>query len=124
MISILLGTFAHAQAAAAPAGEQPSMLMSLVPLLFVFGVMYFLMLRPQAKRQKEHQKFLSELKRGDEVITSGGILGKVDGLTDMFVTLEIASGVKIRVVRSQVATSGKIADLTKNNNSAPAQAKD
>ena len=121
MISILLGTFAHAQAAAAPAGEQPSMLMSLVPLIFVFGVMYFLMLRPQAKRQKEHQKFLSELKRGDEVITSGGLLGKIDGLTDYFVTLEIANGVKVRVVRSQVAASGKIADLTKNTNSAPAQ---
>lgn len=121
MFSILLSSFAHAQAAAAPVGEQPSMLMSMVPLLFVFGVMYVLMLRPQAKQRKEHQKFLSELKRGDDVITTGGLLGKVDGLTEMFVTLEIASGVKVRVVRSQIAASGKIADLAKTNNGVPAQ---
>jgi preprotein translocase subunit YajC len=101
-------TLAFAQTAAAP-GEQPNMLMSLVPFIVIFGVMYFLIIRPQSKRQKDHQKFLTEIKRGDEVITASGILGRIDGLTDMFVTLEIAEGVKIKVLRNQIATSSKLA---------------
>lgn len=102
-------TVAYAQTAAAPvAGEQPSLLMSLVPFFVIFAVMYFLIIRPQGKRQKEHQKFLTELKRGDEVITASGILGRIEGLTDKFVTLEIADGVRVRMLRAQVAASGKI----------------
>lgn len=94
-------------AAAAPA-EQP-WFMTLVPFVFMFAVLYFLIIRPQSKRQREQQKFLSELKRGDEVITSGGILGRIEGLTEQFVTLEIADGVRIKMLRTQVAASGKIA---------------
>lgn len=101
-------SFAHAQVAAAPAGEQPSMLMSLVPFIFMIAVAYFLILRPQAKRQRDQQKFLSELKRGDEVITTGGLLGRIEGLTEQFVTLEIADGVRVRVLRAMVAASGKV----------------
>lgn len=109
-----LSTPAFAQAAAAaPTGEQPNMLMSLVPFIFIFGVMYFLVLRPQAKRQKEHQKFLSELKRGDDVVTASGILGRIEGLTDQYVTLEIADGVRIKMVRSQVSASGRVNAETK-----------
>lgn len=124
MFSILWQSFAFAQTAApAAAPQQPGTFEAVVlPMLFVFGVMYFFMLRPQAKRQKEHQKLLSGLKRGDEVITSSGILGKIDGLTDSFVTLEVAPGVKIRVLRTQIAMSGKPADMAKNNEkTAPAQ---
>lgn len=92
--------------AAAPA-EQPSALMSLVPFLFIMVVMYFLVLRPQGKKQKDHLKFVSELKRGDEVVTTSGILGRIEGMTEQFVTLEVADGVRIKVLRTQVATSSK-----------------
>lgn len=100
---------AYAQTAAAAPGQEPSVFMSLVPFIFIFAVMYFLIIRPQSKRQKEHQKFLGELKRGDEVITASGILGRIEGMTDMFVTLEIADGVRIKVLRAQIATSSKLA---------------
>lgn len=100
-------SFAHAQAAAAPAAEQPNMLMSLVPFVFMIAVFYFLIARPQAKRQKETQKFLSELKHGDEVLTSGGLLGRIEGLTEQFVTLEVSQGVRVKVLRTAVAGSGR-----------------
>lgn len=109
MFWLLMGSSVAQAQAAAPAPEQPGVLMSLVPFLVLFGVMYFLILRPQMKRQKDHQKFVSELKRGDEVITASGFLGKIEGLTDHFVTLEIADGVRVKVLRSQVATSSKTA---------------
>ncbi|NUN06727.1 MAG: preprotein translocase subunit YajC [Bdellovibrio sp.] len=80
-----------------------------VPFIFIFVIFYFLIIRPQSKRQKEHQKFLSEVKRGDEIVTSSGILGRVEGITDQFVTLEIADGVKVKMLRSQIATSQKAA---------------
>lgn len=103
----MFSSVAYAQATAT--AEQPSALMSLIPFIFIFGIMYFLMIRPQIKRQKEHQKFLSELKRGDEVVTSGGILGRIEGITEQFVTLEVSEGVRLKVMRSQVSISSKAA---------------
>lgn len=91
-------------AQAAPQGAPPA-LMQFIPFIFLFVVMYFLMIRPQAKRQKAHQEFLSKLKRGDEVVTASGIFCRIEGLTEQFVTLEIAPDVRIKVVRSQVASS-------------------
>lgn len=94
---------AHAQAtggAATPSGFE-----MFVPFIFIFVIFYFLIIRPQAKKQKTHQKFVSELKRGDSIITTSGILGTIEGLTDTFVTLEIASGVKIKILRSQILSS-------------------
>lgn len=88
---------------------QPSMLEMLMPFIIVFGIMYFMMIRPQSKRLKQHESYLKDIKRGDEVVTSSGILGKVDGLTDQFVTLEIADGVKIRMLRKQIAGSAATA---------------
>lgn len=102
----MFSTIAFAQSAAAP-GQEPNVLMSLVPFVFIFGVMYFLVIRPQSKRQKEHGAFLKELKRGDEVLTSSGILGRIEGLTDTFVTLEISEGVRVKLLRSSVAGSSK-----------------
>lgn len=84
---------------------QPSMLEMLFPFVVVFVVIYFFMIRPQSKRMKEHEGFLKDLKRGDQVVTSSGIIGTVDGLTEQFVTLEIASGVKVRMLRKQVTSS-------------------
>lgn len=90
---------AHAQAAGGAA--QPSMLnMLLLPLMLV--AFYFLLIRPQQKRAKEHQALLSKLAAGDEVVTAGGILGKVTDVGDSFVTVEIADGVRIKLQKSQI----------------------
>jgi preprotein translocase subunit YajC len=88
---------------------QPGFLEMMVPFIFIFVVFYFLIIRPQGKKQKEHQSFLTALKRGDEVVTASGILGRIEGLTDHFVTLEIADGVRIKMLRNQVASSSKAA---------------
>ena len=74
----------------------------LLPVVFI-GLMYFLMIRPQMKRQKEHRGMLDKLARGDEVITSGGIAGTVIELGDNFVTVEVATGVQLRVQRGAIA---------------------
>jgi preprotein translocase subunit YajC len=84
---------------------QPSMLEMFFPFAIVIFVMYFLMIRPQSKRTREHETFLKSIKRGDQVITSAGILGTIDGMTDQFVTLEIANGVKIKMLRNKIASS-------------------
>ncbi|MFZ4403171.1 MAG: preprotein translocase subunit YajC [Pseudobdellovibrionaceae bacterium] len=98
---------AYAQVAGAPA--QPSTLEMLIPFVGIFLVFYFLIIRPQSKKQKEQLSFIQGLQRGDEVITASGILGKIDGLTEQFVTLEVADGVKIKFLRSQISSSQKAA---------------
>jgi preprotein translocase subunit YajC len=82
---------------------------SLIPLILMFVVFYFLLIRPQQKRAKEHQSMLSNLKRGDQIITNGGLVGKVTGLSDKIVTLEVAEKIRLRVLRSHIA--GKQADM-------------
>ncbi len=84
-----------------PAGPQ-SPLMSLIPLVAIFVVMYFLSIRPQQKKMQEHRKLLEALKIGDEVVLSSGFLGQVVELRDTIVVLEIANGVKVRVMRQQI----------------------
>ncbi len=74
----------------------------LVPMLLIFGVMYLLIIRPQSKRAKETQKMLSELKKGDEVVTTGGIIGRISGMKDNEITLQVQEGVRLRVQRSAV----------------------
>ena len=111
---VLIFTFsttAFAQGAPGAAGA-PSPLMQIVPFLVIFAVMYFLMIRPQMKKQKDHQAFLSKLERGTEVITNGGILGRIEGMTDLYLTLEIAPGVRIKVLRTAVMGSAKAANAT------------
>jgi len=76
---------------------------TLMMLLVMFGVLYFLMIRPQQKRQKQHQDMLKALKKGDRVVTNGGLIGIVSALTDKVVTIEIADKVRVNVLRSQVA---------------------
>lgn len=93
----------------APSGAPASPLLNLVPFIVMLGIMYLLMIRPQMKKQKQHQEFLTALKRGDEVVTSSGILGRIEGLTDVFATLEIAPGVRIKILRTQIASSGAAA---------------
>ena len=92
---------AHAQAAAAGGGS--SMLSTLLFPVILIGIMYFLMIRPQMKRQKEHRGMLEKLARGDEVITNGGIAGSVIEIGESFITVEIASGVQVRVQKGAIA---------------------
>ena len=87
----------------AQAVSSPNFLEQMFPWILIIGVFYFILIRPQAKQRKEHMKFLSEMKRGDEVITMSGFLGKVEGLTEKFITLEIASGIKVKILKSQIA---------------------
>jgi preprotein translocase subunit YajC len=77
--------------------------MGQIVILVVFvGVFYFLLIRPQQKRMKEQQAMLSKLDKGDEVVTTGGILGRITEVNDTFVTLEIADGVRIKVQKAQI----------------------
>jgi preprotein translocase subunit YajC len=74
----------------------------MLPLVLMFVVLYFIMIRPQMKRQKEHKAMIDALAKGDEVVTSGGVLGKVSKMGDTFVGLEVADGVEIQIQRSAV----------------------
>ena len=76
---------------------------SLIPLILIFAVMYFLLIRPQQKKMKQHQALVQALGKGDEIMTNGGILGKIISLEDDFVTVEIAENVSIKVQRGAVA---------------------
>jgi preprotein translocase subunit YajC len=91
-----------APAAAAAGGDMQSSLMSMLPLVLMFVVLYFVMIRPQMKKQKEHKTMIDALAKGDEVVTAGGVLGKVSKMGDAFVNLEVASGVEIQIQRSAV----------------------
>lgn len=84
---------------------QPSMFEMFLPFGVILVIFYFLIIRPQSKRLKTHDKFIAELKRGDAVVTASGILGTIDGMTDQIVTLEVASGVKMKVLKKQIAAS-------------------
>ena len=93
---------AFAQAAPAAQGGTESGLLSMLPLVLMFVVLYFVMIRPQMKRQKEHKAMIEALAKGDEVVTAGGMLGKVTKIGETFVHVEVASGVEIQVQRSAV----------------------
>lgn len=92
---------AWAEAAAPVGGGIPPY----VPLILIFGIFYFLIIRPQQKKQKLHAQFVAELKRGDMVVTNAGIIGTIKVLSDRFVTLEIDEGVNMKVLRNQVLES-------------------
>ena len=92
---------AHAQAAAGGAQGGLGGMGLLMPVILI-GVMYFLMIRPQMKRAKEHRAMLEKLSRGDEVITNGGIAGTVSEIGDNFITIEIADNVRVRVQKTAV----------------------
>ena len=91
---------AYAQAAAG--GDTQSTIMGLLPLVLMFVVLYFVMIRPQMKKQKEHKAMIEAIAKGDEVVTAGGILGKVSKLGDSFVGLEVSNGVEVQIQRSAV----------------------
>ncbi len=91
-----------APAAAAGGGDVMSTLTSLLPLLLMFVVLYFVMIRPQMKRQKEHKAMIEALAKGDEVVTAGGVAGRIGKLGETYLGIEIADGVEIQVQRSAI----------------------
>lgn len=93
------------------AGDSPAGFQSLagfVPLILIFCVFYFLLIRPQQKKLKEHKNLINSMQKGDKVVTTGGIHGKITGLTDTIVTLEVAEKIRIKVSRSQITGKSSI----------------
>ncbi len=101
LLNQLLQQAPAASGPAAPAGAQ-GFLMQFGPLILIFGVFYFLLIRPQSKKAKLHQQMLSAIKAGDDVVTTGGILGKVTGVKDDKIILQVQEGVRLQVMRSHV----------------------
>jgi preprotein translocase subunit YajC len=105
----ILNTLAESFAWAQTTSGQPQTMFDqiltnpIVPIVLIFAVMYFLFIRPQSKKASDHQKMLAALKRNDEVVTTGGLIGRIAELSDKLVTLEIAPNVRVRVERSQIA---------------------
>lgn len=93
---------AFAQAAPAAAPSTASSLMSMLPLVLMFVVLYFIMIRPQMRKQKEHRAMIEALAKGDEVVTAGGLLGKVTSLGDSHIGLQVANGVEVQMQRNAV----------------------
>ena len=96
---IISNAYAQAAAAGGDAG-----FMGLLPIVLMFVLLYFLMIRPQMKRAKEHKQMVEALQKGDEVLTSGGVVGRITVMGDAYVSLEIAPGIEISVQRSAVQT--------------------
>jgi preprotein translocase subunit YajC len=97
----LVITPAYAQSA--PSGLFGGDLMAFLPMVAIFAVFYFLLIRPQQKKAKEAKAMLEALQKGDEVVTAGGILGRISKISDQYITVEIASGTEITVQRAAVS---------------------
>jgi preprotein translocase subunit YajC len=89
-------------APAAAGGSTESTLYSMLPLVLMFVVLYFIMIRPQMKRQKEHKAMIEAIAKGDEVVIGGGMLGKVTKLGDSYVSVEVATNVEVQVQRTAI----------------------
>jgi preprotein translocase subunit YajC len=94
--------FAQAAPVAAPTQDIFGSVGSMLPLILMFVVLYFVMIRPQMKRQKEHKNMVEALAKGDEVIIAGGVLGKVSKIGETYIAVEVAAGVEVQVQRSSV----------------------
>ncbi|MFO7964656.1 MAG: preprotein translocase subunit YajC [Desulfobacterales bacterium] len=103
------------------AGGQTGGFTAFIPLILMFVIFYFLLIRPQQKRAKEHREMIGSLKRGDRIVTSGGLHGRITGLDDMTVTAEISEKVRVKISRGNVAsvirTGDKVQPVT--NDKAP-----
>jgi preprotein translocase subunit YajC len=94
--------FAQTAPAAAGGASTESTLFSLLPLVLMFVVLYFIMIRPQMKRQKEHKAMIDAIAKGDEVVIGGGLLGKISKLGETYVSVEVATNVEVQVQRTSV----------------------
>ena len=95
--------FSDVAYAAAGQGQPSTLEMLALPAIFI-GIMYFLIILPQQKKQKEHRRLLESLKAGDEVITSGGLIGRIKSVADFFVTIDVGSNVALKVAKSHVSS--------------------
>lgn len=100
--------FAMAQGGAAGAAGGMEGFKTFIPLILMFVIFYFLLIRPQQKRQKEHKALLAGLKRGDDIITAGGIMGRITNVAETVVTIEVAEKVRIKVARGQITSVKKV----------------
>jgi|SRR5688572_23097461 len=101
----MFASTAHAATTGSPGGEPSgaaAMFNMVAPLLLIFVIFYFLMIRPQARRMKQHQAMLAAVKKNDVVVTNGGLVGKVTKVDETEVEVEIASGVKVKVIKSML----------------------
>ena len=89
--------------AAAGGGGMGYILMQIAPFLLIFVVFYFLLIRPQQQRMKKHREMVASLRKGDEVITQGGLIGKVTRVADSEATIELAEGVRVKVIKATIA---------------------
>jgi len=121
MLCSLFVSTAHAMAGAqgGAGGQQASWFSTLMPLVIIFAIFYLLMIRPQQKQQKKHREMVAAMKKGDKVVTRGGMHGTVYGLTDAVVTLEVANDVRIKFSREAisavVSAEAELAAATNNN---------
>ena len=109
---LISSAFAQSAPAAAGGSDMMSSLTGMLPLVLMFVVLYFVMIRPQMKKQKEHRTMIEALAKGDEVATAGGLLGKVTKLGEAYLTLELSPGIEVQLQRSaivQVLPKGAIA---------------
>lgn len=99
---LISSAFAQTAPAATGGGDMMSSLTGMLPLVLMFVVLYFVMIRPQMKRQKEHRSMIDALAKGDEVATAGGLLGTVTRMSEGFLHIQIAQGVEVQIQRSAV----------------------
>ena len=109
----MFDSIVYAMGAGGAEGGQTGGFQALIPLVLMFVIFYFLLIRPQQKKAKKHREMLSNLKKGDQVLTSGGIYGKIVGLTDTIATVEIADKVRIRMSRSHI---GDLVQMDQSSN--------
>jgi len=111
----MFADIAYAMAPPAEGGQAGGGLGPLITMGVVFFIFYFLLIRPQQKKLKEHNSFLDSIEKGDDVVTNGGILGKVVGVTDKVITLEMGEKIRIKMLKSAIASRQK--DMNNNSNS-------
>ena len=99
---LISSAFAQSAPAAASGGDMMSTLTGMLPLVLMFVVLYFIMIRPQMKRQKEHRAMVQALAKGDEVVIGGGMLGRVTRMSEQYMHVEIANGIEVQVQRAAV----------------------
>jgi preprotein translocase subunit YajC len=104
MFGLAFAMGAPAGGAAAGGGGMLAQFQGMIPLVFMFAIFYFLLIRPQQKKAKEHRALLDALKKGDQVVTAGGMHGKVSALDDQVVTLEVAPGVNVKINKGFIAS--------------------
>lgn len=103
MSFLISDALAEAPAAGAAAGQSDP-ITSFLPLIIIFVIFYFLLIRPQSKRAKEHKAMVTGLAKGDEVVTNGGLLGRISAIDDSFITLEISEGVEVHLQRNAIGS--------------------